>query len=232
MDILVGIFGIGQYLKGDKDLFVLCCVVLGVLCIIVEKNLDFDLQMLIEEVVCLYGEKLINVNVVDDVIDFMLGCFCVWYQDEGYGVDMIQVVLVCCLICLVDFDVCMKVVLYFCILEEFFVLVVVNKCVFNIFVKFDEMLNDIVYVLVLKEVVEIKLVGNLVVLCDKLQLYFVVGCYQDVLIELVVLCELVDEFFENVMVNVEDKDVCINCLMLLFKLCELFLQVVDIFLLQ
>lgn len=31
MDILVGIFGIGQYLKGDKDLFVLCCVVFGVL---------------------------------------------------------------------------------------------------------------------------------------------------------------------------------------------------------
>lgn len=43
MDILVGIFGIGQYLKGDKDLFVLCCVVLGVLCIIVEKNFVFDL---------------------------------------------------------------------------------------------------------------------------------------------------------------------------------------------
>lgn len=187
--------------------------------------------MLIEEVVCLYGDKLINVNVVDDVIDFMLGCFCVWYQDEGYIVDIIQVVLVCCLICLVDFDVCMKVVFYFCILEEVFVLVVVNKCVFNILVKVIELLNDIVYVFVLKEVVEIELVRYLVVLCDKFQLYFVDGCYQEVLIELVVLCVLVDEFFENVMVNVKEKDICINCLMLLLKFCELFLQVVDILLL-
>jgi glycyl-tRNA synthetase beta chain len=42
----------------------------------------------------------------------------------------------------------------------------------------------------------------------------------------------VDEFFENVMVNAEDKDVRINRLTLLSKLRELFLQVADISLLQ
>jgi glycyl-tRNA synthetase beta chain len=31
--------------------------------------------------------------VVDDVIDFMLGRFRAWYQDEGYTVDTIQAVL-------------------------------------------------------------------------------------------------------------------------------------------
>lgn len=187
--------------------------------------------MLIEEVVCLYGDKLINVNVVDDVIDFMFGCFCVWYQDEGYIVDIIQVVLVCCLICLVDFDVCMKVVLYFCILDVVVVLVVVNKCVFNILVKFYEVLSDCVNVFILKELEEIKLVMQVVVLCDKLELYFMEGCYQDVLVELVELCELVDVFFDKVMVMVDDKELCINCLIMLEKLCELFLCVVDILLL-
>ena len=67
----------------------------------------------------------------------------------------------------------------------------------------------------LKEAAEIKLAGNLVVLRDKLQPYFAKGRYQDALIELAALREPVDEFFENVMVNAEDKDVRINRLTLL-----------------
>lgn len=43
MDILAGIFGIGQYSKGDKDSFALRRVAFGVLRIIVEKNFNFDL---------------------------------------------------------------------------------------------------------------------------------------------------------------------------------------------
>ena len=41
-----------------------------------------------------------------------------------------------------------------------------------------------------------------------------------------------DQFFESVMVNVEDKEVRINRLTLLSELRELFLQVADISLLQ
>ena len=79
-----GIFGIGQHPKGDKDPFALRRAALGVLRIIVEKNLNLDLQTLTEEAVRLYGDKLTNAKVVDDVIDFMLGRFRAWYQDEGY----------------------------------------------------------------------------------------------------------------------------------------------------
>ena len=93
MDTLAGIFGIGQHPKGDKDPFALRRAALGVLRIIVEKNLNLDLQTLTEEAVRLYGDKLTNANVVDDVIDFMPGRFRAWYQDEGYTVDTIQAVL-------------------------------------------------------------------------------------------------------------------------------------------
>ncbi len=70
------------------------CVVPHLACykVLVEKNLDADLQTLTEEAVRLYGDKLTNANVVDD-IDFMLGRFRAWYQDEGYTVDTIQAVL-------------------------------------------------------------------------------------------------------------------------------------------
>ena len=58
MDTLAGIFGIGQHPKGDKDPFALRRAALGVLRIIVEKNLNLDLQTLTEEAVRLYGDKL------------------------------------------------------------------------------------------------------------------------------------------------------------------------------
>jgi glycyl-tRNA synthetase beta chain len=232
MDTLAGIFGIGQHPKGDKDPFALRRAALGVLRIIVEKNLNLDLQTLTEEAVRLYGEKLTNANVVDDVIDFMLGRFRAWYQDEGYGVDTIQAVLARRPTRPADFDARMKAVSHFRTLEESSALAAANKRVSNILAKSDETLNDIVHASVLKEAAEIKLAGNLVVLRDKLQPYFAAGRYQDALIELAALREPVDEFFENVMVNAEDKDVRINRLTLLSKLRELFLQVADISLLQ
>ncbi|WP_250547030.1 glycine--tRNA ligase subunit beta, partial [Serratia marcescens] len=93
MDTLAGIFGIGQHPKGDKDPFALRRAALGVLRIIVEKNLPLDLQTLTEEAVRLYGSKLTNAKVVDEVVEFMLGRFRAWYQEEGHAVDTIQAVL-------------------------------------------------------------------------------------------------------------------------------------------
>ena len=112
-----GIFGIGQHPKGDKDPFALRRAALGVLRIIVEKNLNLDLQTLTEEAVRLYGDKLTNANVVDDVIDFMLGRFRAWYQDEGYTVDTIQAVLARRPTRPADFDARMKAVSHFRTLE-------------------------------------------------------------------------------------------------------------------
>ncbi len=113
MDTLAGIFGIGQHPKGDKDPFALRRAALGVLRIIVEKNLNLDLQTLTEEAVRLYGDKLTNANVVDDVIDFMLGRFRAWYQDEGYTVDTIRAVLARRPTRPADFDARMKAVSHF-----------------------------------------------------------------------------------------------------------------------
>lgn len=63
LDIFVGIFGIGQLFKGDKDLFVFCCVVIGVLCIVIELLLLLDFEMLVSKVINVYGDKLMNVEI-------------------------------------------------------------------------------------------------------------------------------------------------------------------------
>ncbi|MEW7312726.1 glycine--tRNA ligase subunit beta [Buttiauxella gaviniae] len=232
MDTLAGIFGIGQHPKGDKDPFALRRAALGVLRIIVEKNLPLDLQTLTEEAVRLYGSKLTNEKVVDEVIDFMLGRFRAWYQEEGHSVDTIQAVLARRPTKPADFDARMKAVSHFRSLEAAAALAAANKRVSNILAKSDEQLNDHVHASVLKEAEEIRLATHLVVLRDKLEPFFAEGRYQEALEELANLREPVDAFFDKVMVNAEDKELRINRLTLLSKLRELFLQVADISLLQ
>ena len=232
MDTLAGIFGIGQHPKGDKDPFALRRAALGVLRIIVEKNLPLDLQTLTEEAVRLYGSKLSNAKVVDEVIDFMLGRFRTWYQEEGHSVDTIQAVLARRPTRPADFNARMKAVSHFRTLEEATTLAAANKRVSNILAKATEPLNDSVQASLLKENEEIQLATYVSALSSKLQPYFAEGRYQDALIELAQLRTAVDNFFEKVMVNAEEREVRINRLTLLAKLRELFLQVADISLLQ
>ncbi|MBH3157584.1 glycine--tRNA ligase subunit beta [Serratia ureilytica] len=232
MDTLAGIFGIGQHPKGDKDPFALRRAALGVLRIIVEKNLPLDLQTLTEEAVRLYGSKLTNANVVDDVVEFMLGRFRAWYQEEGHAVDTIQAVLARRPTKPADFDARVKAVSHFRTLDEAAALAAANKRVSNILAKSTETLNDSVRASVLKDAAEIQLATHLVVLRDKLQPYFAAGNYQEALVELAALREPVDAFFDNVMVMADDAEVRVNRLTLLSKLRELFLQVADISVLQ
>ncbi|MBH2999225.1 glycine--tRNA ligase subunit beta [Serratia marcescens] len=232
MDTLAGIFGIGQHPKGDKDPFALRRAALGVLRIIVEKNLPLDLQTLTEEAVRLYGSKLTNAKVVDEVVEFMLGRFRAWYQEEGHAVDTIQAVLARRPTKPADFDARVKAVSHFRSLDEAAALAAANKRVSNILAKSTETLNDSVRASVLKDAAEIQLATHLVVLRDKLQPYFAAGNYQEALVELAALREPVDAFFDNVMVMADDAEVRVNRLTLLSKLRELFLQVADISVLQ
>ncbi|WP_411755521.1 glycine--tRNA ligase subunit beta [Serratia sp. (in: enterobacteria)] len=232
MDTLAGIFGIGQHPKGDKDPFALRRAALGVLRIIVEKNLPLDLQTLTEEAVRLYGDKLTNAKVVDEVVDFMLGRFRAWYQEEGHAVDTIQAVLARRPTRPADFDARVKAVTHFRTLEAAAALAAANKRVSNILAKSNDTLLDQVHASVLKEPAELKLATHLVVLRDKLQPFFAEGRYQEALVELAALRETVDAFFDSVMVMAEDEAVRVNRLTLLSKLRELFLQVADISVLQ
>ncbi|WES90294.1 glycine--tRNA ligase subunit beta [Dickeya fangzhongdai] len=237
MDTLAGIFGIGQHPKGDKDPFALRRAALGALRIIVEKRLPLDLQTLTEEAVRLYGNKLSainagNANVVDDVIEFMLGRFRAWYQEEGHSVDTIQAVLARRPTRPADFDARVKAVSHFRTLEQAEALAAANKRVSNILAKSTETLNDSVQAALLKENEEIQLATYVTALTSKLAPWFAEGRYQEALGELAQLREPVDNFFDKVMVNAEDQQVRINRLTLLNELRNLFLKVADISVLQ
>lgn len=232
MDTLTGIFGIGQHPKGDKDPFALRRAALGVLRIIVEKQLPLDLVTMTEEAARLFGQKLTNKNVVNDVVDFMLGRFRAWYQDEGYAIDTIQAVLARRPTAPTDFDRRMKAVSHFRQLDAAAALAAANKRVANILSKSADSIADKIAPNLLQEDAEIALANVITALQTKLQPQFEAGDYQAILVELAQLREPIDHFFDKVMVMTDDVAVKNNRIALLNQLHSLFMRVADISLLQ
>ncbi|MDD9195404.1 glycine--tRNA ligase subunit beta [Aliivibrio sp. S3MY1] len=236
LDTLVGIFGIGQAPKGS-DPFALRRAALGILRIIVEKDYNLDLVDLVTKAQSLFAledgtTKLTNANVENDVIDFMLGRFRAWYQDEGFSVDIIQAVLARRPTKPADFDKRVKAVSHFRELDAAESLAAANKRVGNILAKFDGELAQEIDLALLQEDAEKVLAEKVEILAEALEPVFAAGNYQEALSRLAELREPVDAFFDGVMVMADDEALKLNRLTLLNKLRNLFLDIADISLLQ
>ena len=230
-DTLTGIFGIGQAPKGSADPFALRRAALGALRIIVEKNLPLDLEDLVKKSAALFGDKLTNKNVVADVVDFMLGRFRAWYQDEGIAVDVIQAVLARRPTRPADFDARVRAVSHFRTLDSAEALAAANKRVSNILAKADAAIGEI-NLTACVEPAEKALAEAVLALHTEVQPLIAKGDYTAVLDKLANLRAPVDNFFDNVMVNAEDPALRQNRLAILNTLQDLFLQVADISVLQ
>ena len=230
-DTLTGIFGIGQAPKGSADPFALRRAALGALRIIVEKNLPLDLEDLVKKSAALFGDKLTNQNVVADVVDFMLGRFRAWYQDEGIAVDVIQAVLARRPTRPADFDARVRAVSHFRTLDSAEALAAANKRVSNILAKADAAIGEI-NLTACVEPAEKALAEAVLASRTEVQPLIAKGDYTAVLDKLANLRAPVDNFFDNVMVNAEDPALRQNRLAILNTLQGLFLQVADISLLQ
>ncbi len=230
-DTLTGIFGIGQAPKGSADPFALRRAALGALRIIVEKNLPLDLEDLVKKSTALFGDKLTNQNVVADVVDFMLGRFRAWYQDEGIAVDVIQAVLARRPTRPADFDARVRAVSHFRTLDSAEALAAANKRVANILTKTEGDIGAIDVALCIEPAEQV-LAQSVLSLAKEVQPLIAQGEYTAVLDKLAGLRQPVDNFFDNVMVNAEDAKLRQNRLAILNTLQGLFLQVADISLLQ
>ena len=230
-DTLTGIFGIGQAPKGSADPFALRRAALGALRIIVEKNLPLDLEDLVKKSAALFGDKLTNKNVVADVVDFMLGRFRAWYQDEGIAVDVIQAVLARRPTRPADFDARVRAVSHFRTLDSAEALAAANKRVANILAKAEGDIGAIDVALCVEPAEQV-LAQSVLSLAKEVQPLIAQGEYTAVLDKLAGLRQPVDNFFDNVMVNAEDVKLRQNRLAILNTLQGLFLQVADISLLQ
>ncbi|MDV2322453.1 glycine--tRNA ligase subunit beta [Vibrio cholerae] len=231
LDTIVGIFGIGQAPKGS-DPFALRRASLGVLRILVEYGYQLDLVDLIAKAKSLFGNRLTNANVEQEVIEFMLGRFPTWYQDAGFSIDIIQAVLARNPTKPADFDQRVKAVSHFRALEEAEALAAANKRVGNILAKYDGELGEEIDLALLQEDAEKALAEAVEIMAEALEPAFATGNYQEALSKLAGLRAPVDAFFDNVMVMADHEALKKNRLTLLNKLRNLFLQIADVSLLQ
>lgn len=234
IDTLVGIFGIGLLPKADKDPFALRRAAIGVLRIIVDADLDLDLTDLVAYSQQLYGDKLMVKELESQVVDFVLGRFRAWYQEQGIEVDVIRAVLALRPTKPADFEKRIQAVRHFMTLDGAENLCAANKRVANILAKLpagSEIPSEVAPAL-LQDEQEIRLVN---LLTAKQQALMAVNAEQNYQQGLEMLAELkqpIDGFFEQVMVMVDDPGIRQNRLAILQQLRTLFMQSADLSLLS
>lgn len=232
VDSLVGIFGINQPPKGDKDPFALRRAAIGIIRIIIEKQLDLDIATLIERSINLFGDKLSNSNTATDVIDFVMGRFRAYYQEQNIAVDVIQAVLAKKPTAPLDFDKRVHAVSFFRTMAEAETLAAANKRVGNILAKFDGELYAEFKTELATEVAEQELAALFSAVKEKITPLLANKDYQAALAELACLKAPIDIFFDTVMVMADDEAVKINRLTLLNEIRNSFFAIADISVLQ
>ena len=231
LDTLVGIFGIGMLPTGSKDPYALRRAALGVLRILIEKQLDLDLVEAVAFAVGLYGDKVKAEGLATQVLDFVFDRLRARYEDEGVDVAVYQAVRALSPAAPLDFDQRVQAVQAFRQLPEAAALAAANKRVSNILAKAEGELPAAVNAALLEAGAEQALAQAVAAAAQAVAPMAAARCYRESLERLAALREPVDAFFEAVLVNAEDAAVRANRYALLNQLRGLFLGVADISLL-
>jgi glycyl-tRNA synthetase beta chain len=232
LDTLVGIFSIGQPPSGDKDPFGLRRAALGVLRILIEREIDLDLHQLIATAAAGFPRDLKAADVTDTLFDFMMERLRAYYLDSGYDTDTFEAVLSRRPRKPQDFDQRMRAVKTFRNLPESASLAAANKRIRNILRKAGTEIPENHDSSLLAEPAEQALAGAITELEATVSPMFEQREYTDALCRLAALQAPVDRFFDDVMVMAEDEKLRDNRLALLNSLSGLFLRVADISRLQ
>ncbi len=226
LETLVGLFGIGQLPTGDKDPFALRRHALGVIRILVEKNLPLDLPALIEAVLPAFGELISN--PAEHLLSFFSDRLAVSLREQGYSAQEVDAVLALQPSRLGEVPRRLAAVRAFAALPEAASLAAANKRVGNILKKADTAVEARVDTSLLKEAAEVSLYEALQAAAPRAQQAFEQGDYTASLQALAVLKAPVDAFFDSVMVNADDAALKANRLGLLATLHQAMNQVADI----
>ncbi|PWK46324.1 glycine--tRNA ligase subunit beta [Pleionea mediterranea] len=233
LDTLVGIFGIGQAPSGAKDPFALRRAALGTLRIIVERELPLDLSQLIDTSIESFGDIIEQPTTKTQLLEFFAARSLAWYQDKGISTQVIQSVTELNISQPLDQDRRIHAVAEFNTMDAADSLAAANKRVSNILAKSEVSLDDLsVDQSLLTEQAEKTLHQDLSNMADDVAQHVSNADYTKALQQLSSLKMVIDNFFDNVMVNAEDPSVKNNRLALLKQLRDMFVSIADIALLQ
>ena len=217
LETLSGLFGIGQMPTGDKDPFALRRHALGVLRMLIEKELNVSLTQLVD----IGYEAMQTVAGVKDARAELLAFFedrlRVIFKDKGFSAQEVDAVLAANPATPLEVPARLEAVRAFSQMEEAQALAAANKRIGNILKKSTEAIKEVDATL-FEEDAEKTLFDALVAVEPQVQSLYAEGAYTDVLKLLAPMKAPVDKFFEDVMVNVENEAIRQNRLALLARL--------------
>lgn len=232
IDTITGLFSIGQPPTGSKDPFALRRAAIGLLRVIIEKELDLDLRDCIEIASKSFFEEsriIATGNQKDKILEFLLDRLQAIYLAEGMTPEVFHSVLSIKPTKPAEFDRRIKAVAAFSQVDDSRALSDANKRVLNILSK-DSRGSErtVVDETLLVESAEISLLESLRQIEDVVEPMLLELNYVGALRSLVVLRKDIDKFFEDVLVNCEDEKIRDNRMAILWRLRSLFSTVADI----
>lgn len=225
LETLVGLFGIGQLPTGDKDPYALRRHALGVVRILIEKNLALDLIELVRAAVPAFGELISDPS--EPLLLFIYERLAGMLREQGYSAQEVDAVLELRPI-LGDVPGRLAAVRSFAAMPEAPSLAAANKRVGNILKKSEGTVAAKVDAMLLKEPAEAALQDALTKIAPDAEAAFERGDYTASLQALAALREPVDAFFDTVMVNAEDPALRANRLGLLATMHAAMNRVADL----
>ncbi len=226
LETLAGLFGIGQIPTGDKDPFALRRHALGIIRMLLEKQLPLRLFDLVNIAFAGFPKGLLS-DAHTDVEMFMFERLGGLLREQGYSTNQVEAVL--CMnptqIYLVPKQ--LEAVRAFVALPEAASLAAANKRVSNILKKVEGDVSASVNAALLKEPAEQALHQALSKIAPKADAAFAAGDYTASLQILAALKVPVDSFFDHVMVNTDDAALRTNRLALLAQLQQAMNRVAD-----
>jgi glycyl-tRNA synthetase beta chain len=231
VDTLIGVLGIGKMPTGDKDPYALRRAAQGILRILIERKINIDLLDLLTTSKKLYADALTNSNVVKETFDFVMTRLKSWYLEQGIAIEIFESVIACEPSSLTDFDRRLKAVIQFQKLPEATSLAAANKRVSNILKKQEIKVFKATNSALFEFEAEHQLAKELLERSHIVDALYKNADYEKALTELSTLKEPIDQFFNSVMIMVDDEKKKQNRLSLLSSIRTLLSKVADISLL-
>ena len=232
LDTITGIIGINQVPTGDKDPFALRRAALGVLRILIEKQLPLDLMSLLKKAKQGLGDTLSNENVIEQTFEFMQQRLTAYYHDQSVQTEVVAAVNACHITEPYDFDKRIKAVQHFIHLPEASALASANKRVSNILKKQPQTKQRKINNKLFESDTESLLVNALHKTDQATATLYSQANYAASLTELAELKEPIDHFFDNVMIMSDNEAIKNNRLAILQSIQKLFGKVADLSLLN
>ncbi len=228
LDTLVGIFSIGMIPTGVKDPYGLRRAALGVLRILIEKNLDLDLADLVSQALEQQKHAGIEEGTQAKVVEFLIDRLRGYSLDLGYLSDEFDAVKTVKPTRPVDFMRRLEAVQNFRRQPEADSLAAANKRIRNILRKVEDKFGRDVNIDSLTDEAEKTLYSATQQAQETVTPMLAQYDYSAALQHLAALKDPIDGFFDNVMVMVDDPTLKSNRLALLQQLQQLFLKIADI----